>query len=139
MRRKTAVSLLVTALGVILGVAALLATRTNALPFPADKILAPLGGIAVGLGLGGLLGQTMVESDPVLRQREKEKNDERNTAIRHRAEALAGNVTTVLLALGGAVSNSLDAPLWVTAALFGTAFFNVVLSWIFTFWFRRRM
>ena len=139
MRRKTAVSLLVTALGVILGVAALLATRTNALPFPADKILAPLGGIAAGLGLGGLLGQTMVESDPVLRQREKEKNDERNTAIRHRAEALAGNVTTVLLALGGAVSNSLDAPLWVTAALFGTAFFNVVLSWIFTFWFRRRM
>lgn len=139
MRRKTAVSLLVTALGVILGVAALLATRTNALPFPADKILAPLGGIAAGLGLGGLLGQTMVESDPVLRQREKEKNDGRNTAIRHRAEALAGNVTTVLLALGGAVSNSLDAPLWVTAALFGTAFFNVVLSWIFTFWFRRRM
>ena len=86
-----------------------------------------------------MLGQTMVESDPVLRRREQERNHERNTAIRHRAEALAGNATTVLLILGGAVSNSLDAPLWVTAALFGTAFFNVLLSWMFTLWYRRRM
>lgn len=139
MRRKTAAFLLVTVLGVLLLAAALLATRTDALPLPAAGILAPLGGIAVGVGLGELLGQTMVESDPVLQQREKERNDERNTAIRHRAEALAGNVTTVLLALVGAVSNSLNAPLWVTAALFGTALFNVVLAWIFTFWFRRRM
>ena len=139
MKRKTAVSLLVTALGVMLAAAALLATRTDALPLPADKILAPLGGIAVGLGLAGLLGQTMVESDPVLRQREKEQNNERNTAIRCRAESMAGRVTVAALALGSVVSKSLEAPVWVTVLLLGFAFAYAVLALIFTLWYQRRM
>ena len=139
MKRKTVLCWLVTALGVILGVAALLATRTDALPLPADRILAPLGGIAVGLGLAGLLGQAMVESDPVLRQREKEKNDERNTAIRCRAESMAGRVTVAALALGSVVSRALEAPVWVAVLLLGFAFAYAVLELIFTLWYRRRM
>ena len=42
MRGKTALSLPVTALGVALAAAGLLATKTDALPLPADRILAPL-------------------------------------------------------------------------------------------------
>lgn len=128
-----------TVLGVALGAAGLLNSQSHALPLTVSRILAPLGGITFGLGVGGLFGRSMIESDPVLRQREKERHDERNTAIRYRAEAWAGNVTAVLLALGGAVSGYMDAPLWVTGALLGTAVFNVLLSGVFTLWLRRRM
>ena len=137
MKRKTMAYLLVTFLGLLLGAVGLLSSQAEALPV--SRVLAPLGGIALGLGVGGLLTQNMLESDPVLRQREKEKNDERNTVIRYRAEALAGNVITVLLALGGAVSSALEAPWWVTAALLGTALFNVLLAAVFTLWFQRKM
>lgn len=128
-----------TVLGVALGAAGLLNSQSHALPLTVSRILAPLGGITFGLGVGGLFGRSMIESDPVLRQREKERHDERNTAIRYRAEAWAGNVTAVLLALGGAVSGYMDAPLWVTGALLGTAVFNVLLSGVFTLWLRWKM
>ena len=139
MKRTTIAYLLVTVLGVALGAAGLLNAQAHILPLTASKVMAPLGGITIGLGVGGLFGQSMIQSDPVLRQREKERHDERNTAIRYRAEAWAGNVTTVLLALGGAVSCYLDAPVWITAALFGIAVFTVLLSGLFTLWLRRRM
>lgn len=139
MKRTTIAYLLVAVLGVALGAAGLLNSQSHALPLTVSRILAPLGGITFGLGVGGLFGRSMIESDPVLRQREKERHDERNTAIRYRAEAWAGNVTAVLLALGGAVSGYMDAPLWVTGALLGTAVFNVLLSGVFTLWLRRRM
>lgn len=100
MKRTTIAYLLVTVLGVALGAAGLLNAQAHILPLTASKVMAPLGGITIGLGVGGLFGQSMIQSDPVLRQREKERHDERNTAIRYRAEAWAGNVTTVLLALG---------------------------------------
>lgn len=139
MKRTTLVYGLVTALGVALAAVGLLNIQAHVLPLTASKVMAPLGGITIGLGVGGLFGQSMIQSDPVLRQREKERRDERNTAIRYRAEAWAGNVTAVLLALGGAVSGYMDAPLWVTGALMGTAVFNVLLSGAFTLWLRRRM
>ena len=81
----------------------------------------------------------MIQSAPVLRQREKERYDERNTAIRCRAEAWAGNITTILMSLSGAVSCYLDAPVWVTWVLFGTAVFDVLLAGAFTLWLRRKM
>ncbi|WP_417044661.1 hypothetical protein [Dysosmobacter sp.] len=139
MKRTTIAYLLVTILGALLAAVGLLSARVDALPLIVSKILAPLGATVFGVGLGGLFGQGLLQSDPVLRQREKERHDERNTAIRYRAEAWSGNVTTVLLALGGAVSGYMDAPLWVTILLLGTAVFNVLLSGVFTLWFRRRM
>ena len=139
MKRTTIAYLLVTILGALLAAVGLLSARVDALPLIVSKILAPLGATVFGVGLGGLFGQGLLQSDPVLRQREKERHDERNTAIRYRAQAWSGNVTTVLLALGGAVSGYMDAPLWVTILLLGTAVFNVLLSGVFTLWFRRRM
>lgn len=111
MKRTTIAYLLVTILGALLAAVGLLSARVDALPLIVSKILAPLGATVFGVGLGGLFGQGLLQSDPVLRQREKERHDERNTAIRYRAEAWSGNVTTVLLALGGAVSGYMDAPL----------------------------
>ncbi|WP_418725408.1 hypothetical protein [Dysosmobacter sp.] len=139
MKRTTLAYCLVMVLGVALVAVGLLDIRAQFLPTAASEILAPLGGLAIGLGIAGLIGQSMIQSDPVLQQREKARNDERNTAIRYRAEAWAGNVTTVLLALGGAVSSYLDVPEWIAWTLLGIAAFNVLLTGVFTLWLRRRM
>ncbi|MCI6055123.1 hypothetical protein [Dysosmobacter sp.] len=139
MKRTTLAYCLVMVLGVALVAMGLLDIRAQFLPTAASEILAPLGGLAIGLGIAGLIGQSMIQSDPVLQQREKARNDERNTAIRYRAQAWAGNVTTVLLALGGAVSSYLDVPEWITWTLLGIAAFNVLLTGVFTLWLRRRM
>ena len=139
MKRTTLAYCLVMVLGVALVAMGLLDIRAQFLPTAASEILAPLGGLAIGLGIANLIGQSMIQSDPVLRQREKARNDERNTAIRYRAEAWAGNVTTVLLALGGAVSSYLDVPERITWTLLGIAAFNVLLTGVFTLWLRRRM
>ena len=139
MKRTTLAYCLVMVLGVALVAVGLLDIRAQFLPTAASEILAPLGGLAIGLGIAGLIGQSMIQSDPVLQQREKVRNDERNTAIRYRAEAWAGNVTTVLLALGGAVSSYLDVPEWITWTLLGIAAFNVLRTGVFTLWLRRRM
>lgn len=139
MKRATLAYCLVMVLGVALVAVGLLDIRAQFLPTAVSEILAPLGGLAIGLGIAGLIGQSMIQSDPVLQQREKVRNDERNTAIRYRAEAWAGNVTTVLLALGGAVSSYLDVPEWITWTLLGIVAFNVLLTVVFTLWLRRRM
>ncbi len=139
MKRTTLAYCLVMVLGVALVAMGLLDIRAQFLPTAVSEILAPLGGLAIGLGIAGLIGQSMIQSDPVLRQREKARNDERNTAIRYRAQAWAGNVTTVLLALGGAVSSYLDVPERITWTLLGIAAFNVLLTGVFTLWLRRRM
>lgn len=139
MKRTTLAYCLVMVLGVALVAVGLLDIRAQFLPTAVSEILAPLGGLAIGLGIAGLIGQSMIQSDPVLQQREKARNDERNTAIRYRAEAWAGNVTTVLLALGGAVSSYLDVPERITWTLLGIAAFNVLLTGVFTLWLRRRM
>lgn len=139
MKRTTLAYCLVMVLGVALVAMGLLDIRAQFLPTAASEILAPLGGLAIGLGIAGLIGQSMIQSDPVLQQREKARNDERNTAIRYRAQAWAGNVTTVLLALGGAVSSYLDVPERITWTLLGIAAFNVLLTGVFTLWLRRRM
>lgn len=139
MKRTTLAYCLVMVLGVALVAVGLLDIRAQFLPTAVSEILAPLGGLAIGLGIAGLIGQSMIQSDPVLQQREKVRNDERNTAIRYRAQAWAGNVTTVLLALGSAVSSYLDVPERITWTLLGIAAFNVLLTGVFTLWLRRRM
>ena len=139
MKRTTLAYCLVMVLGVALVAMGLLDIRAQFLPTAVSEILAPLGGLAIGLGIAGLIGQSMIQSDPVLQQREKARNDERNTAIRYQAEAWAGNVTTVLLALGSAVSSYLDVPEWITWTLLGIAGFDLLLTGVFTLWLRRRM
>lgn len=139
MKRTTLAYCLVMVLGVALVAVDLLNIQAHFLPMAASDVLAPLGGSAIGLGIAGLIGQSMIQSDPVLQQREKARNDERNTAIRYRAQAWAGNVITTLLALGGAASRYLDAPAWITWTLFGIAFFDLLLTWAFTLWLRHRM
>ena len=110
MKRTTLVYLLVTVLGVALAAVGSLNIEAHFLPAAVSDVTSFLGHCTIILGISGLLGQILFRSDPVLQQREKARNDERNTAIRYRAEAWAGNVTTVLLALGSVVSSYLGVP-----------------------------
>ena len=139
MKRITNRYRLMTVLGVVLMAVALLDIWVNLLPTAVSDVISHLGALGLALGVAGLARQDLLQSDPVLQQREKALNDERNTAIRCRAEAWAGNVTTVLLALGSAVSSYLDVPEWIAWTLLGIAAFNVLLTGVFTLWLRRRM
>ena len=139
MKRTTLVYLLVTVLGVALEAMGSLGICANLLPAAVSDVTSFLGHCTIILGISGLIGQILFRSDPVMQQREKERNDERNTAIRRRAQAWAGNVTMVLLTLGSGVSYALNAPKWITWGLLGTAVFNLLLTGAFTLWLRRKM
>lgn len=139
MKRTTLAYCLILVFGVALEAMGSLDICVNLLPMAASDVTSFLGHCTIILGISGLIGQILFRSDPVMQQREKERNDERNTAIRYRAEAWAGNVTMVLLILGSGVSYALNAPKWITWGLLGIAGFNVLLSGVFTLWLRRRM
>ena len=89
----------------------------------------PWGGIVFGLGVGGLWGRYLIQSDPELRQREKERNDERNTAIRRRAKAVSGEVLQWTVLGAAWLSIALEAPLWVTLAAVGVFVGKSLLEW----------
>ena len=139
MKRTTLAYCLILVFGVALEAMGSLDICANLLPAAVSDVTSFLGHSTIILGISGLIGQSLFQSDPVLQQREKALNDERNTAIRCRAEAWAGNVTVYLLALGGLVSTAFDAPKWITWTLVGIVVFNLLLRWVFTLWLRRRM
>ena len=139
MKRTTLVYLLVTVLGVALAAVGSLNIEAHFLPAAVSDVTSFPGHCTIILGISGLIGQILFRSDPVMQQREKERNDERNTAIRRRAQAWAGNVTMMLLTLGSGVSYALNAPEWITWGLLGTAVFDLLLTGAFTLWLRRKM
>ena len=129
MKRTTIAYLLVTVLGVALFAVGLLNVQSHFLPMAASDVMAPLGGIVFGLGVGGLWGRYLLQSDPELRQREKERNDERNTAIRYRAKAVSGEALQWTVLGAAWLSIALEAPLWVTLAAVGVFVGKSALEW----------
>ena len=139
MKRTTLAYCLILVFGVALEAMGSLDICANLLPAAVSDVTSFLGHCTIILGIAGLFGQILFRSDPVMQQREKERNDERNTAIRYRAQAWAGNVTMVLLTLGSGVSYALNAPKWITWTLLGVVVFNLLLTGAFTLWLRRKM
>lgn len=139
MKRTTLAYCLILVFGVALEAMGSLDICANLLPAAVSDVTSFLGHCTIILGISGLIGQILFRSDPVMQQREKWRNDERNTAIRYRAQAWAGNVTMVLLTLGSGVSYALNAPKWITWGLLGVVVFNLLLTGAFTLWLRRRM
>ena len=139
MKRTTLAYCLILVLGVALEAMGSLDICADLLPAAVSDVTSFLGHCTIILGLSGLIGQILFRSDPVMQQREKERNDERNTAIRYRAQAWAGNVTMMLPTLGSGVSYALNAPKWITWGLLGTAVFDLLLTGAFTLWLRRKM
>ena len=139
MKRTTLAYCLVMVLGVALVAMGLLDIRAQFLPTAVSEILAPLGGLAIGLGIAGLIGQSMIQSDPVLQQREKARNDERNTAIRYRAKAVSGEALQWTVLGAAWLSIALGAPLWVTLTVVGVFVGKSVLEWCLMVRYQRQM
>ena len=125
MRRKTKWYLAMGILGVALSVVSLLL---------GGRISDNVGGMLTGVGMG-LFGFSQFkmrrweEKDPQqMRKAEIEANDERNVAIRRRAQAVSGEVLQWTVLAAAWVSIAFGAPLWVTLAALGVFLAKSVLE-----------
>ena len=129
MKRTTLVYLLVTVLGVALAAVGSLNIEAHFLPAAVSDVTSFLGHCTIILGISGLIGQILFRSDPVMQQREKERNDERSTAIRRRAQAVSGEALQWAVLGAAWLSIALGAPLWVTLTAVGVFVGKSVLEW----------
>ena len=127
MRRRTKGYL---ALGVMGAVLALLSLLLE------GRVSDPVGGMLMGTGSGlfafGFCQWRMrrwEEKDPArMRQAAVEANDERNVAIRRRAQAVSGEVLQWAVMAAAWLSIGLGAPLWVTLVAVGVFLAKSVLE-----------
>lgn len=95
-----------------------------------------VGGTMMGVGAGalGYCGSNLMmlrrqRKDPAaMHQAEIEAKDERNVAIRRRAQAVSGEVLQWVVMAAAFLSIGLDAPLWVTLAAVGVFLAKCVLE-----------
>ncbi len=84
-----------------------------------------LSGILIGVGAGlfgmsvsGLVVKTIEQKNPeFVRQSDIDYKDERNTMIRNRAKATAGDITQWLIIAIAWLTIIISAPLWLTLAV----------------------
>lgn len=118
MRKQTKIYLALWILGAVLGCIAMALD---------GKISEPLGGMLMGIGTALFAFDFSMwrmrrreEKDPQqMKQAEIEANDERNVAIRRRAQAVSGEVLQWAIMAVAWFSIGLGAPLWVTLAAAG--------------------
>lgn len=80
------------------------------------------------------------EKEPeIMRKAQIEANDERNVAIRRRAQAVSGEVLQWTVMAAAWVSIGLDAPLWVTVAAVGVFLSKSFLDLFLIFHYRKQM
>lgn len=100
-----------------------------------DEEAKPIAGILIGVGLGfiglsisNLIMKHMERKNPELEKQAKiDYNDERNTIIRNRAKAKAGDITQWLIMGIAYITILISAPLWVTlAVVIVFLFYNVL-------------
>ena len=80
------------------------------------------------------------EKDPArMRQAAVEANDERNVAIRRRAQAVSGEALHWTVMAAAWLSIALDAPLWVTLGAVGVFAAKSILEWCLMARYQRQM
>ena len=140
MRRRQSYCWILAAAGLLLAGTCLLLTRKDTgLPDAVLIALGTIGALLFGGSLGTLFGHACTESDPVLRKRRTEENDERNTAIRSRAKALSGDILAWGLFAVAWIALNLEAPRWVFWLLFGSWVLKRSLDEVFRVWYQRKM
>ena len=95
-----------------------------------------LGGMLCGIGSGllAMSGSTLLnlrheaKHPEMARQHDIEQRDERNVAIRRRAQAVAGEALQWAVIMAAWISVGLGAPLWVTLAAVGVFVAKSVLE-----------
>lgn len=138
MRKKTVLFLMLGLCGLLLLAGALL-LRERLSP-PVWGILCGLGSGAFGLGAARFAFCRYQETHPrQLRQEEIEAGDERNAAIRCRAQAMSGLVLQWAVIAAAWVSILADGPLWLTLAAVGIFLGKTFLELALMGYYQRRM
>ena len=113
-----------------LGLLALTALLGDWLPNAAGGAMIGVSSGLAAMGFANLLMLRQMEKDPRLaRQTEIEETDERNTAIRYRAQAVSGEALQWAVLGAAWLSIALGAPLWVTLTAVGVFVGKSVLEW----------
>lgn len=119
MRRKETRFVVLLAAGVCLAGAALALQKTG-IPDSLGGMLMGLGSGLFGMSAAMLLSVRQERKNPALaRQNEISRKDERNTAMRNRAKALAGDVLQWAVMAAAWMAVGLGAPLWVVLLAVG--------------------
>ncbi len=85
---------------------------------PIAGVLIGIGSGFIGLSISNLLMKHIERKNPELEKQNKiDYNDERNTLIRNRAKAKAGDITQWLIMGVAYITIFISAPLWVTLAV----------------------
>lgn len=143
MKRKSSVSK--KKWGLALGICGILvllsvALSGKSLPNKAAGILVGLGSVSFAMGMTNFLMGRYEERNPgQAKQNEIEERDERNAAIRYRAQAGAGTVLQWVVMGIAWITILADGPLWVTLIMVGAFGAKAVLEFCLMEYYRRRM
>lgn len=139
MRSKTKLYFMLALIGVIV-LALTFLFKNSLLDRRAAGMLCGLGSAMFALGLTKFTFSRSEEKNPKqMKQNEIEAKDERNIAIRYRAQALAG-FALQWIAMGIAwISIMLDGPLWVTLSAVGAFCGKTILEFVLMGYYQRRM
>ncbi len=138
MRVKTKLFLLLGVVGGIILVLALIFNRQ--LPDLVQGCMSGIGSAMFGLGIAKYAFGRYEEKNPQqMRQDEIEAKDERNVAIRYRAQAVSGLVLQ-WMAIGIAwILILADGPLWITLTAVGIFVGKTVLDSVLMEYYQRKM
>lgn len=110
------------------------------LPSSQQGALAGMGSGLFGYGLAKFRFSRWADKNPEeMRRSEVEANDERNVAIRNRAQALSGTVLVFVVMAAAWVCIFLDAPQWITLTCVGVFLLKTVLDFILIAYYEKRM
>lgn len=138
MRRKTKGYLAIGTAGLLLAMVSLV--LEHRIP---DTVGAT--GTAIGMGLFAFgfsqfrMRRWEEKKPDAMRKAEIEANDERNIAIRRRAQAVSGEALQWTVLVAAWVSIGLGAPLWVTVAAVGVFLAKCFLELFLIFRYRQQM
>ena len=138
MRTKTKVYLIYAIAGmIVMSVSMLLGDN---IPKIWQGVLTGLGGGAFGMGAALFTFGRWEESKPeIMKQNEIEAMDERNLAIRYRAQALSGIVLQWIVIAAAWACILVDGPIWVTLTAVGIFIAKIGLELILTEYYQRKM
>lgn len=105
-----------------------------------DGILMGVGAGLAGMGISMWRFFRWGRKDPARwKQYEVESSDERNSVIKFRAKAVAGEVLQWLVAVAAWAAVLLGTPLWVIFAAFGIFLFKILLEMCLMAWYQKKM
>ena len=138
MRTKTKIYLICAITGIVLMVISLLLGTALSKIF--QTILTGLGSGAFGVGTALFTFSRWEERQPeIMKQNEIEAMDERNLAIRYRAQALSGIVLQWIVIAAAWACILVDGPIWVTLTAVGIFIAKIGLELILTEYYQRKM